>query len=142
MGLDAEVQHMGELENLSELAQARLVPAREAIAAAVELVAVAGGDVPVPCNVEPIPNWHLVDFHHPCLRRPLESYMEEFHQLKKFAAYPALSFVVLVAKTLALSSLPLVSAYPLRLLHAASFSSTLPHLATVAAGQVAVPWAG
>lgn len=65
--------------------------------------------------------------------------MEEFLHLKTCATYPAQSFVVLIAKTLAASFLLLVSACLPRPLHATSFSLTLPRLAIAEVVQVTVP---
>ncbi len=123
------------------LARAKSAHAVEVIAAAAAAAGfvAAEGDVLVPYNAVPILGWHLEDYHRPFQQKPWESCMAGFPHLMMFAAFLIQSCAVPVAASLVASSLPPACAYPLRPLHAASFSSTLLRLAIVAAVQVTAP---
>lgn len=113
----------------------------EVIAAVAESAVVAVDEL-VSYNAEPTPNLHLEGCLHPFQRRPLESYMAEYHHSTRSSTYPVLFYAALSEVPLVLSFPLLVSVCPPPLWHEANPAYYLQHLAIAVGVQAAAPWTG
>ena len=105
-------------------------------------IAVAEVGALEPCSAGPIPSLHLADCLRPFQQRPWEPDTEESLHLTTSGACPAQSSSALNGGIPVSSSPLLASVCPLQPWLAASFSWTLPRLATAVEGQAAAPVVG